>query len=61
MFCFSELVDCDSEDHGCEGGLPENAYDALIKLGGLETEEAYPYNGHDGACHMDASQVTLTL
>lgn len=56
-----ELVDCDSEDHGCEGGLPENAYDAIIKLGGLETEEEYPYNGIDGTCHMETTKTNVQV
>jgi len=54
-----ELVDCDSEDHGCNGGLPENAYDAIIKLGGLETEDEYPYDAHDDACSFDRSKARV--
>jgi cathepsin F len=27
-------VDCDKLDNGCNGGLPENAYKAIVKLGG---------------------------
>ncbi|XP_018017428.1 putative cysteine proteinase CG12163 isoform X1 [Hyalella azteca] len=54
-----ELVDCDKEDHGCEGGLPENAYDAIEKLGGLESEEQYPYDGHDGTCHVEAAKAKV--
>ena len=30
--CFQ--VDCDKLDNGCNGGLPENAYKAIVKLGG---------------------------
>lgn len=53
----TELVDCDSTDQGCNGGLPENAYEAIAKLGGLETEDDYPYDGEDEQCHFDKSLV----
>jgi len=54
---FLELVDCDKMDQGCGGGLPENAYKALEKIGGLETESAYPYDGRNEQCHFDKSSV----
>jgi len=52
-----ELVDCDREDHGCEGGLPMNAYHAIEELGGLETEADYDYEGHEEKCHFDRSKI----
>ncbi|KAL0869364.1 hypothetical protein ABMA27_007612 [Loxostege sticticalis] len=45
-----ELVDCDKLDHGCNGGLPDNAYRAVEELGGLETKNDYPYEGEDDKC-----------
>jgi len=53
-----ELVDCDKEqDHGCQGGLPSNAYKFLISSKkGLETESAYPYKAKNGKCGAKASK-----
>ncbi|KAF4518146.1 hypothetical protein B566_EDAN008848 [Ephemera danica] len=56
-----ELVDCDKLDNGCNGGLPINAYEAIQKLGGLETESDYPYDGQDEKCHFDKSEVKATV
>jgi KDEL-tailed cysteine endopeptidase len=36
------LLDCDNIDAGCEGGWPENAYEYIIKAGGINTMASYP-------------------
>jgi len=53
-----ELVDCDTKfgDQGCQGGLPSNAYEDMIKSHlGLETESEYPYVAKDEKCKAKAS------
>eukprot|EP00095_Tigriopus_kingsejongensis_P005669 maker-scaffold377_size191454-snap-gene-0.29 protein:Tk05669 transcript:maker-scaffold377_size191454-snap-gene-0.29-mRNA-1 annotation:"cathepsin f-like cysteine peptidase protein" len=56
-----ELVDCDRLDNGCNGGLPSNAYQAIMKLGGLEAEEDYVYDGRDDKCRFDKNKVRVTI
>ena len=49
------LVDCDTYDSGCNGGLMEYAFTWLVK-NGMETEEDYPYTGVRGTCKADKTK-----
>ena len=55
---FSEqfLVDCDTEDSGCNGGLMELAFEWLKQNGGFMYEEDYPYANKKGTCKQDSSK-----
>ncbi|XP_030547276.2 senescence-specific cysteine protease SAG39-like [Rhodamnia argentea] len=52
-----ELVDCDvgGNNHGCEYGLMDNAFEFIQQNNGLATEAEYPYNGSRGACRAVTS------
>ncbi|CAK9134994.1 unnamed protein product [Ilex paraguariensis] len=46
-----ELVDCDTgRNEGCDGGFMEYAFMFIIKNGGIDSEDDYPYLGDDGVC-----------
>jgi len=57
-----ELVDCDGNDNGCNGGLPSNAYkDLIAEKMGLELESDYEYVAQEGACKAKASLEKVFL
>ena len=55
---FSEqmLVDCDTSDSGCNGGLMQYTFTWLKNNGGIMYEADYPYTGYKGTCRKDASK-----
>ncbi|CAD6225735.1 unnamed protein product [Miscanthus lutarioriparius] len=46
-----ELVDCDTLDAGCDGGISYRALEWITSNGGLTTEEDYQYTGTTDTCN----------
>ncbi|WP_395239465.1 C1 family peptidase, partial [Salmonella sp. s54412] len=42
-------------------GLPSNAYKQIIQLGGLESENQYPYRGRDEKCQFKKQDVDVYI
>ncbi|XP_048749303.2 procathepsin L-like [Ostrea edulis] len=56
------LVDCSQREgnHGCKGGLMDNAFRYIEQNKGIDTEESYPYKAKDGLCKFKESDVGAT-
>ena len=64
MKTFSEqmLVDCDTSDSGCNGGLMEYAFTWLKKNGGIMLDSDYAYKGTKSTCKSDKTKyVDMTI
>jgi len=60
-FAPQQIVDCDTNDDGCDGGDPPTAYEYLISTGGIESNESYPYTAEDGTCKFKKNLVVGTI
>ena len=58
MKTFSEqmLVDCDTYDSACNGGLRKYSFTWLKENYGIMTDTDYPYKGYKSTCRSDASK-----
>jgi len=52
-----QLVDCDKLDSGCNGGMMHTAFEYVIKNGGIDRADCYPYLGYDAKCKFDAKCI----
>ena len=55
-----QLVDCDNDSNGCDGGLPDHAFNYIIENGGIAGETDYPYQGSDGTCQTTQLVAQIT-
>jgi len=56
-----QMVDCDTGDGGCSGGVPQMAFYYVESVGGLEPYADYPYVGYDQNCQFQKGEVAVTV
>uniref|UniRef100_A0A7N0UVL1 Uncharacterized protein n=1 Tax=Kalanchoe fedtschenkoi TaxID=63787 RepID=A0A7N0UVL1_KALFE len=56
-----ELVDCDKDNQGCDGGLMENAFEFIHANNGITTETLYPYEARDESCDKKKSNGPVVI
>jgi len=56
------LVDCSTAygNHGCQGGLMDNAFRYIRANDGIDTEQSYPYEARNDRCRFKRANVGAT-
>ncbi|XP_067831838.1 cathepsin F-like [Heptranchias perlo] len=56
-----ELLDCDTYDKACKGGYPYNAYNVIMKLGGVMRACDYKYVAARRTCRFRSTAVAAKI
>jgi len=52
-----QIVDCDTAEDGCNGGMESDAIEWVAKNGGQCAEVDYPYTARDGTCKRTCKPI----
>ncbi|USC25962.1 v-cath [Palpita vitrealis nucleopolyhedrovirus] len=56
-----QMIDCDSVDAGCDGGLLHTAFEAIMDMKGLQIETDYPYEGINNNCRSNSKNFIVKI
>jgi len=56
-----QVVDCDTQALGCQGGWPYTVYPYIKIVGGLESYQSYPYAGKNQKCQFNDAKVSAQV
>jgi len=61
IFSEQQSLDCDTTSHGCGGGWSDSAFNTAKRLGGLQLQADYPYEGRQGACRFNVAKSAASI
>ncbi|PHT30400.1 hypothetical protein CQW23_29994 [Capsicum baccatum] len=56
-----ELLDCTTNNRGCDGGYMTNAFEFIIQNGGISTRSNYPYQGQQYTCRSQEQTPAVQI
>lgn len=56
-----QLIDCNTDNAGCNGGSMPLAFNFVANNGGLDTEEHYPYQATQGDCSTSTIRKMVNI